>query len=243
MTNQTSAPEARENDNVAVVRALIGAYNAHDVKRTVEYYSESAITYSPYHLEGVRSRDGGQQMIDEISAFPNIQWRIERIFGQGDWIFAQSIGTGTNTGPLRRRKGRTGKPTKMQINIRQSALFQVQNGKIVETHSYFDPYQAVVQLGIQRKNLFRTLFLIAMGLALMIVPALLLMYFYNQNFPTSDVLNLIFPFLVGTGWVLLGFIIFGKTLLGLPGSRPRAPSSSVCSREMAFPVGRRRKKE
>jgi ketosteroid isomerase-like protein len=220
--NQTSAPEARENDSVDVIKAQIEAYNSHDVKGTLEFFSESAVTYSPYHPEGVRTRaDGGQLMKDEITAFPDIQWRIERIFGQGDWVFAKLLGTGTNTGPLKGRKGRAAKPTKLPISIRQSALFRVQNGKIVEAHSYFDPYQAVVQLGIQRRNLFRTLFLIAIGLALMIVPALLLMYFYDQYFPTSDALNLFFPFLVGTGWVVLGFIIVGKTLLSLPGSRQR----------------------
>jgi predicted ester cyclase len=217
-----STAETNEAENIALIRAHIEAYNSHDVKRTLEYDAESGVTYSPSRPEGMRNpSDGGQQMIDEITAFPDIQLRIERIFGQGDWVFAQLLSVGTNTGPLRRRKGRAGKPTKMPISIRQSALFRVQNGKIVETHSYYDPYQVVVQLGIQRKNLFRTLFLIAMGLALMIVPALLLMYFYNQYFPTSDALNLFFPFLVGTGWVVLGFILVGKTLLALPGSRQR----------------------
>ena len=191
------------------MKASIDAYNAQDVSRAIEYESESIVVYSPEHPKGVSGRDSIiNSMTADFVALPDIQFNVERIIGQGDEVSVRGFVTGTNTGPLMTAKGRTIKASKRRISISQAYFHRLQEGKIVETHSYWDTRTIVAQLGFLRKNVFKAFAYIFLGLALMIVNATVM-------FISDPVLQFI-SLIAGAFVVIIsGALWMGRTLLEL----------------------------
>ncbi len=200
---------ARE-ENLRIVRSSIDAYNSHDVNQAIEYEAESVVIYSPDHLTGITGREAAINSVTaDFVACPDIHLKIEQIIGQGDWVSVQGILTGTHTGPMMTEKGRTIKATNRRISIPQAYFHRLQDGKIVETHSYYDIRYGIGQLGLLRKNVLKTWLLIAFGLALMALQATIL---YDQRalFQVLYTLLIAVPVIWGAAWLGKRLLAFSR---------------------------------
>ena len=205
---QMSEHDTTEEENLRTVKSAIEAHNAHDVSHAVSYEAESIVHYSPAHPTGVKGRESViSSMTADFVAFADIQFKVDRMIGEGDSVSVYGVLTGTNTGPFLTEKSRTVKASNKRIQIPQAYFYRLNGGKIVETQEFWDTRRLMAQLGFLRKNVFRAFFLIGFGLILIVANALI---FYR-----SDVLLQLPGFLVGMVEIILGTRWLGKSLLVL----------------------------
>jgi len=203
-----SRHDGTEEKNLRIVKSAIEAYNAHDLGRAIEYEGHSVIHYSPIHPKGLLGRESAISSLKaDFLAFPDIQFKVDQIIGEADWVSVQGVVTGTNTGPYTIEKGKTVKASNREIRIPQAYFHRLNGGMIIETYEFWDMRRLIAQLGFLRKNLFRALFLIALGLITMTADATI---FFRSDplFPFSGLLLGIVVVILGTNWL-------GKTLLQL----------------------------
>ena len=203
-----SKHDGTEEENLRIVKSAIEAYNAHDLGRAIEYEGHSVIHYSPIHPKGLLGRESAISSLKaDFLAFPDIQFKVDQIIGEADWVSVQGVVTGTNTGPYTIEKGKTVKASNREIRIPQAYFHRLNGGMIIETYEFWDMRRLIAQLGFLRKNLFRALFLIALGLITMTADATI---FFRSDplFPFSGLLLGIVVVILGTNWL-------GKTLLQL----------------------------
>jgi len=203
-----SKHDGTEEENLRIVKSAIEAYNAHDVGRAIEYEGQSIIHYSPIHPKGLLGRESAISSLKaDFLAFPDIQFKVDQIIGEADWVSVQGVVTGTNTGPYTIEKGKTVKASNREIRIPQAYFHRLNGGMIIETYEFWDMRRLIAQLGFLRKNLFRAFFLIALGLITMTADATI---FFRSDplFPFSGLLLGIVVVILGTNWL-------GKTLLQL----------------------------
>ncbi len=206
-----SKHDTAEEENFRIVKSAIEAYNAHDVGRAIDCQGESVVHYSPVYPKGVPGRESAMSsMKDDFVAFPDIQFKVDQIVGEGDWVSVRGVLTGTNTGPFRTEKSRTVKASNRQIRIPQAYFHRLNGGKIVETYEFWDMRRLIAQLGFLRKNVFRALFLIALGLITMTADAT---FFFRSDplFPFSGLLAGIVVVILGTYWLGKTLLAFSKT--------------------------------
>jgi len=205
---QMSEHDTTEEENLRIVKSAIEAHNAHDVSHAVAYEAESIVHYSPAHPKGVKGRESViSAMTADFVAFADIQFKADRMIGEGDSVSVHGVLTGINTGPFLTGKSRTVKASNKQIQIPQAYFYRLNGGKIVETHEFWDTRRLMAQLGFLRKNVFRAFFLVAFGLILIVANALI---FYR-----SDVLLQLPGLLAGILEIVLGTRWLGKSLLVL----------------------------
>jgi len=195
-----------EEENLRIVKSSIEAFNSHDVSRAIEYEGESVVQYTPGRPRGITGREAViNSMTADFVAYPDINFKLERIIGEGDWVGIRGVITGTNTGPALTDKGRTVKATNRRISIPQAYFQRLQDGKIVETHGYWDIRYPIAQLGLLRKNVMRMLLFVAIGLIFMVIQGTIL-YRPDPLFQLLYMLIAELPVIYGAVWL-------GKTLL------------------------------
>jgi len=195
-------------ENLKIVKSAIEAYNAHDVGRAIDSDAKSIIHYSPIHPKGLLGQESAISSIKaDFLAFPDIQFKVDQIIGEADCVSVHGLVTGTNTGPYTIEKGKTIKASNRQIRIPQAYFHRLNGGKIVETYEFWDMRRLIAQLGFLRKNTFRALFLVALGLITMTADATIFSR-SDPLFPFSGLLGGIVIVILGTNWL-------AKTLLEL----------------------------
>ena len=198
---------------------MLDGLNSHDLSRAVEFEAESIVNYDSNRPQGVAGKAVElEETASLFTAFPDIQFITHEIFGDGDWVAQKGVLAGTNTGPLRIGKRRI-KPTFKRFSSRRTILHKFQDGKIVESHSYYDPRDFSVQLGFINRNVNRTLIVIFVGLGLMTYQTLLVtnIVVYATGIGLSISLGLLLPpFFLGMLIVLSGIRALRKGLIRLP---------------------------
>jgi len=79
-----------------------------------------------------------------FAAFPDVALRLTSAFAAGDWAAAEWVYGGSYTGSLPGLPPGAGQP----FSVRGAAIFELQDGKIRRSASYFDFYSLLVQLGV-----------------------------------------------------------------------------------------------
>jgi len=96
-----SEHDTTEEENLRIVKSAIEAHNAHDVSHAAAYEAESIVHYSPAHPKGVKGREFViSSMTADFVAFADIQFKVDRMIGEGDSVSVLGVLTGTNTGPF-----------------------------------------------------------------------------------------------------------------------------------------------
>lgn len=134
--------------NLQLIRARYRAVNAHDWNRFQGFYGRSIVWRDP----GLRAPIKGPQAVRKrlealAAAFPNLRWKLDRIFGQGNRVCAEFTFSGTHKGKLSAARG--GKPisaTNRSVRVRASGVYTIRNGKIVDSKIYFNFGNLVAQL-------------------------------------------------------------------------------------------------
>ena len=77
-------------------------------------------------------------------AFPDVMLELESAFAAGDQAAAEFVYAGTYEGSLPGLPAGSGQP----FSVRGAAIFELQDGKILRSASYFDFYGLLIQLGV-----------------------------------------------------------------------------------------------
>lgn len=125
------------------------AFNARNWDSIVKLHAESVIGSSPDRPEPRKGRAAiREEFVAYATAFPDSRLRIERAFGQGDWVCGEFTFTGTHKGPLPGPGGQMVPATNRPLRLTYAVVFKLEDGEITERHEYFDLYGMMVQLGL-----------------------------------------------------------------------------------------------
>ncbi|MDA4136089.1 MAG: ester cyclase [Thaumarchaeota archaeon] len=139
-----------QKKNEQLVRARFDAVNAHDWKRFQGLYSDSTVWQDAGLAKAIKGSTAVRKRLEAFAkGFPDFRWQLDRVFGQGEWMCAEFTFTGSHSGPLPFAGMRFLPVTKKSIRISACGVYRIQEGKIVESHVYFDRSRILAQLGIQ----------------------------------------------------------------------------------------------
>ena len=85
-----------QQDNIQIVRHIFEAWNKHDVERYGKLLDEKHVVESDTLPAPLTGRDAGRQFMQMyVSAFPDLHFDIDQIFGEGDYVTTRWTATGT----------------------------------------------------------------------------------------------------------------------------------------------------
>jgi len=125
-------------------------FEEHDAASGARLYTEDATLIEPPALTPIKGRKAIQEELEGwLRAFPDMNARIENVFGSGDWFAVELRVRGTNTGPLPVGPDSTLPATNKRAEMAVCWLGRVSaDGLLAEDHTYFDAASMLEQLGI-----------------------------------------------------------------------------------------------
>jgi predicted ester cyclase len=136
-------------DNIRLLNKTLEAFEAHDMEGFVSFMSESVVNYAPGRIEPLRGRDEVKEdNIGFLATYPDVQFEITRIFGEGDMVCAEGFVKGTNTGPIPGPDGKMMPPTNKTVRVPACFVAKIESGMISEICEYLDQLEFSRQLGI-----------------------------------------------------------------------------------------------
>jgi steroid delta-isomerase-like uncharacterized protein len=134
-------------DAIAVGRAIIDAFNAHDEARIKELNADNIVYEAPgdVRLEG---RDAATEYaMSWVRAFPDARLTVHNEFGAGDRVVHEFTFEGTHTDTLVGPEGEI-PATNRRLAGRGVEVLRIEGDRLAELHLYFDQVQVLTQLGL-----------------------------------------------------------------------------------------------
>ena len=136
-------------ENLRMAKEALDVVNSRDWERFDKLHAESIVEYSPRNPEPTKGIDAHRESIQGfINAFPDMQFKEEWTFGQGDWVCSIWTGTGTHTEPLEVPGGETIPATNKPVTFTLCGVSKIEEGKVTEEHNFFDRLGLRAQLGL-----------------------------------------------------------------------------------------------
>ena len=136
------------DENTQLVKARFDAVNAHDWKRFQGLYSDLTVWSDAGLDKPIKGSAAVRKRLEAFEkGFPDFRWELDRVFGQGEWMCAEFTFTGSHGGPLPFSNAKSVPVTKKPIRIQACGVYRIVEGKIVESHVYFDCSRILAQLG------------------------------------------------------------------------------------------------
>jgi steroid delta-isomerase-like uncharacterized protein len=130
----------KAEENLNLIRKRYEAVNAHDWDRFQQCYAEEIVWRDPGLPSAITGPPAVRKRLEALStAFPDLHWKLDRIFGQDDLVCAEFTFTGTHKGTF--HDHHTNKPiiaTNKNIDIKACGVYRVWEGKIIDSVIYFD---------------------------------------------------------------------------------------------------------
>lgn len=125
----------------AVARACYEAVNARDLDRLAALYAPN-VTFN----DQPSSPDALRRYCEAyLAAFPDLLLTVTQLVGDGEWVAARIVASGTQTG------GFAGAPaTGRRAAVAQHDLVRVRDGRIVECWTLLDRLGLLQQAGVWR---------------------------------------------------------------------------------------------
>jgi steroid delta-isomerase-like uncharacterized protein len=125
--------------NRELIQARYEAVNAHDFERFQSFYADSVVWRDPGLARPVRGPRAVRRRLETWAAVvPNLKWRLDDLFGEGDRVCAQFTFTGSHEGALTDGRGNELAPTNRTIRLQGVGVYSIDEGKIVDSRIYFD---------------------------------------------------------------------------------------------------------
>ncbi len=135
-------------ENRRVIDVFVDAFNERDWDRVTNLHAESVVYWTPDNPEPKKGREAIRDLfVGYTSAFPDARNRKERAFGEGDWVCAEYVFTGTHMGPLTGPDGKIVQGTKKHVRVPWVSMYKLAGRQITEWHAYWDALGMWVQLG------------------------------------------------------------------------------------------------
>ena len=136
-------------ENIRAVEAAFEAFKARDWDRLDELNAESVVNTGPDLPEPEKGRAALREYWQTfVHAFPDAKAEDLRTFGQGDFVVAEFIGTGTHKGPLPGPGGQTIPATNKAVRLPLCYVFKFEGGETTEVRRYYDLLGMMTQLGL-----------------------------------------------------------------------------------------------
>lgn len=136
-------------ENLKVFEDLDEVVRKRDWEAFGAHHTEDVISYSPMRPEPTKGVEAHKKAVQGLyTAFPDMEMKRDKSFGEGEWIFASYTLTGTHKGPLPGPGGKDLPPTNKSVKVPMGTATRFENGRIAEEHIYFDRLTMLAQLGI-----------------------------------------------------------------------------------------------
>lgn len=142
-----------EQNKRAVVRVFEEAFNQGRLSVIDETVVDGAVDHQHPHEPSF-----AEHLKDVVramrTAFPDLHFELTELIGEGDWVAAHSIMTGTNTGELRRplpiapQAPAAMPPTGRPVRVAHMHMIRLQNGRSAELLHLMDTMAMAGQLGL-----------------------------------------------------------------------------------------------
>lgn len=134
-------------ESKALLQIWIDAFQACDVKRVIECYSDDAVNFQ---IAAGKPAVGKMQIEKDtaefFNGFPDAWSRVENLMGDGDRAAWEWIGGGTFSGEFYGNK-----PTGRIFEIRGCGFFTFRGDKIILQRGYWDKFSWFQQIGLPIK--------------------------------------------------------------------------------------------
>lgn len=132
-------------ENRAIARRLFEeAWNKGNLSVQDEIIAESCIMHDPPNPREVPGPEGEKRMFKVYrTAFPDLHFYLQDVFGEGDRVAVRWTAQGTHKGELRGLA-----PTGKQVTTTGMDIFQFSGGKIVEAWVEWDALGLMQRLGV-----------------------------------------------------------------------------------------------
>ena len=139
-------------ENINLIKARYEAVNAHDLDRFQGFYDKSIVWDDPGLPAAIKGPAAVRRRLEALTtSFPDLQWKLGRIFSQGEDICAEFTFKGTHKGALLDARSKRSLPASNQrIQIQAVGVYTIRGNKIVDSRIYFD--LASLKSQIQRKR-------------------------------------------------------------------------------------------
>lgn len=136
------------DDLIALARRSMDAWNAHDLESYLALWHPEAEYVAPRRtVRGIDEIRAYMTML--MDAFPDEHADVDHAARTGDTVLVRYTDTGTHTGPLRWRPGRTLEPTGRPFRFDGVTELRYQDGLIIRGQEYLDLFDFLfVQLGV-----------------------------------------------------------------------------------------------
>jgi steroid delta-isomerase-like uncharacterized protein len=136
-----------EEQNSKLVKHFFEEANKGNVEILNELYAPEYLFYSPsINLKPMAREDTIEFMKSIFRAFPDFNWRIEKLFVDGDTATIWNVFTGTHQGEF---EGIA--PTGNRVEVSSILLWRLKDGKIIEERAEADMLGLMQQLGMELK--------------------------------------------------------------------------------------------
>jgi predicted ester cyclase len=133
-----------EENKRLVRRALEEVYNTGNLELADEFFHPSFVNHAPAHPDLPVGPDSVRQTLRGLhSTFGDLHFEIEAEIAEGDMVVQRVTMSGRHIGPLMGHE-----PTGREFGARQTHMWRVADGKIVEHWGTRDDLDMLQQLGL-----------------------------------------------------------------------------------------------
>jgi steroid delta-isomerase-like uncharacterized protein len=136
-----------EQDNIRIMEQWIEALGAHDVAQMQDLRAPGYTVEHPALPGPVGAEEEDAYIRRLTEAFPDWRWEEVQIIAQGDFVVANGIRRGTQSGPMGGSWDEILPATGKKLALRISTTLQIENGKIVHSSVYYDRFGMMKELG------------------------------------------------------------------------------------------------
>ena len=137
-----------EQENLTSVEKIFTSLNAHNLGADDELYAPGYQYSAPGVASALNLKQSRDFIQGFITAFPDLHFELKTKIAQGDFVAVSWESTGTHTGPLRTPTGGTLPPTNKKGFVPGSSFYQFENGKIINSQTYWDMATLLAQIGM-----------------------------------------------------------------------------------------------
>jgi steroid delta-isomerase-like uncharacterized protein len=132
-------------ENKAIIRRYIEVgWSTGDMSAVEEAIAPNYRRHQPNMVMPVESEKDLEQLIGMYRAgIPDFDLKIQHIVAEGDWVVTRVIGRGTHTGELAGIP-----PTGKSLDFTASDIFQMADGKVIESWHNVDDLGLLQQIGV-----------------------------------------------------------------------------------------------
>jgi steroid delta-isomerase-like uncharacterized protein len=108
-----------------------------------EVFADDYVRHDPRAAEALPGPHGQKKIADDFrTAFPDLEFTIDVIVGEGDYVVGRWTAAGTNLGPWGGRE-----PTRRRATFSAVNIFRFGDGKVAEIWNHRDDLGLIEQLG------------------------------------------------------------------------------------------------